>query len=354
MNRTRRQRRPMWFARFPGLALAAFVTRVTFLALSLVVAEQAGQSLTRADEPEFTAKLRIALASNREHYWYPRIVLYDHDGQSRGQLVKVYTSPEKRLDHQPALAARGKSGVFGWEAEGGVGRLRLFDFDKGAALDSAVLDKLPNTLFSPSLSADGKWLAFTGWALPGASPRWDVALLDIDNKRLVELPGLNSSEFDERRVTISGDGQTLAYTTNARDGRGLSDIRIYHRPTQTIDVLREANSDAGENYPTLNQDGTLVGFTSDREGGEGGQDVYVFDRTARRLLPLPGLNSPGQEQTPSLSGSGRYVVFVSERFDGAGEQDIYLYDRTESKLLATPGLNTDRDDFDPVVVDVAP
>ncbi|HND55644.1 MAG TPA: hypothetical protein PLV92_24685, partial [Pirellulaceae bacterium] len=217
-----------------------------------------GSSVAVADEPEFDAKLRIALASNREHYWYPRIVLYDHDGVSRGKVAKVYSSPDKRLDHQPALAARSKLGVFGWEAEGGVGRLRLFDFEKATAVESPTLDKMPNTLFSPSLSADGRWLAFTGWALPGASPRWDVALLDTETKQLVELPGLNSSEFDERRVAISGDGQTLAFTTNARDGLGLTDIRIYHRPTKTLDQLKEANSDAGENYPSLNHDGTLV------------------------------------------------------------------------------------------------
>lgn len=321
----------------------------------LLLATVLSPASAEADElPAFAAKVRIALASNREHYWYPRIVLYDHDGGSRGQVVKVYSSPDKRLDHQPALAVRSKVGVFGWEAEGGVGRLRLFDFEKGAAVESPTLDKIPNTLFSPSLSADGKWLAFTGWALPGASPRWDVALLDVESKQLVELPGLNSAEFDERRVAISGDGQTLAFTTNSRDGQGLSDIRVYHRSTRMIDVLREANSASGENYPTLNHDGSLVGFTSDREEGEGGQDVYVFDRVARRMVSLAGLNSPGQEQSPSLSGSGRYVAFVSERFDGAGEQDVYLYDRESGRLLATPGLNTNRDEFDPVVIETAP
>lgn len=335
------------FSAFGAFGRVCIVSAVVSVAVGLLC----GVAVAVADEPEFDAKLRIALASNREHYWYPRIVLYDHDGVSRGKVAKVYSSPDKRLDHQPALAARSKLGVFGWEAEGGVGRLRLFDFEKATAVEAPTLDKMPNTLFSPSLSADGRWLAFTGWALPGASPRWDVALLDTETKQLVELPGLNSVEFDERRVAISGDGQTLAYTTNARDGSGLTDIRIYHRPTKTLDLLKEANSDAGENYPSLNQDGTLVAFTSDRDAGEGGQDVYVFDRGARRLVPLPGLNSPGQEQSPSLSGSGRYVAFVSERFDGAGEQDIYLYDRAAAKLLPTPGLNTNRDDFDPVVVE---
>jgi len=318
----------------------------------VVVAACDTKGQASADEPHFEARLRIALASNRDHYWYPRIVLYEHDGVGKGRIAKTFSSPDKRLDHQPSLAAQTRLGVYGWEAEGGVGRLRLWDSEKGTPIELPELDRIPNTLFSPSLSADAQWLAFTGWALPGASSRWDVGLFDLKNRRMVELPGLSSVEFDERRVAMSGDGKSLAFTTNARDGQGLSDIRVYHRETRAIDLLREANSAAGENYPTLNHDGSLVGFTSDRETGEGGQDVYVFDRTARALVPLAGLNGPGQEQSPALSGSGRFVVFVSERFEGAGEQDLFLYDRVAGRLLTTPDLNTARDEFDPAIVEL--
>ena len=305
-----------------------------------------------ADEPPLEARLRIALASNRDHYWYPRIVLYEHDGATRGRILKTLSSPDKRLDHQPALAAQTRLGVFGWEAEGGVGRLRLWDFEKSAVIEAPELDRVPNTLFSPSLSADAQWLAFTGWALPGGSSRWDVGLFDLKQRRMVELPSLNPAGYDQRRVAISGDGKWLAFTTNARDGRGLTDIRVYNRDTRQTDALREANSSAGENYPTLNHDGSLVGFTSDRETGAGGQDVYVFDRASRALVPLPGLNSPAQEQSPALSGSGRYVVFVSERFEGEGEHDVFLFDRVAGRLVPTPDLNTARDDFDPAIIEV--
>ena len=177
-----------------------------------------------------------------------------------------------------------------------MGRLRLWDSEKGTPIELPELDRIPNTLFSPSLSADARWLAFTGWALPGASLRRDVGLFDLKNRRIVELPGLGSAEYDERRVALSGDGKSLAFTTNSRDGQGLSDLRVYHRETRAIDLLREANSAAGENYPTLNHDGSLVGFTSDRETGEGGQDVYVFDRTARALVPCPGSMDPARSK----------------------------------------------------------
>ena len=305
-----------------------------------------------ADEPPLAPKLRIALASNREHYWYPRIVVYDHDGIGEGRVVKVLTSPDKRLDHHPALRGDGKRLVYGREAEGGVGQITAWDLEKDAVADVGDLGASPKAVFSPSLSADGNLLAFTAWGRAGASSRWDVHLLDLTTKKAVELPGLNSQDFDERRVAISGDGRWLAYTTNTSDGQGLSDIRLYDRTMGKVDVLAELNSAASENYPGLSGDGGLIAFTSDREGGAGGMDVLLFDCRERKLIPLAGLNSPGQEQSPSLSGSGRYLAFVSERFDAVGEQDVFLYDRTLGRLLETPGLNTPRDDFDPALVEI--
>jgi Tol biopolymer transport system component len=309
--------------------------------------------IAAADEPALVPKLRLALASNREHYWYPRIVIYDHDGALRGQVVKVLTSPDKRLDHHPALAGDGQRLVYGWEAEGGVGRMQLWDLKAGAGQELGELDQAATTLFSPSLSADGKLLAFTAWSRPGASSRWDVHLWDLMAKKPIELANLNSQQFDERRVAISGDGRWLAFTTNADGGQGLSDIRLYDRETGKVDLLAELNSPASENYPALSGDGGQIAFTSDREGGSGGTDVYLFDCRARKLVELPGLNAPGQEQSPSLSASGRYLAFVSERLGSAGEQDTYLYDRTLCRLLDTPGLNTARDDFDPVVIELS-
>jgi Tol biopolymer transport system component len=308
-------------------------------------------STASADEPEFPARLRIAFVSNREHYWYPRIVIYDHDGVSQGRVSKVLSSPDKRLDHQPALTADGKRLVYGWEAEGGLGKLQFWDLEQGAAIEMGDLNQNPTALFSPSLSADGKLLAFTAWGRAGASTRWDVHLVDLATRQPVALPGLNRQDADERRVAISGDGRWLAFTTNAKDGQGLSDIRLYDRTTGHVDSLAEMNSMATENYPALNHDGSLLAFISDRDGA-GGMDVWLFDCSQRKLVALPGLNSAGQEQSPSLSGSGRYLVFVSERFNTGGEQDLFLYDREAGKLLATPNLNTPRDEFDPAIVEL--
>ena len=301
-----------------------------------------------ADEPPMT--LKLAFVSNREHYWYPHVYLYEHDGKSAGKIVGSIDPKDKRLDHQPVLTADGKFCVFGSEEEAQVGRLQFWDVPTNAARNLGDLFKTPNAVFSPSLSSDGRWLALSAWNRPGTSTRWDILLYDLAKKQPVELPGLNTPKHDERRAAISGDGRWLAYTTNAPDGKGLTDIRLFDRESGQIDALPELNSSASDSYPTLSGDGRLVCFASDRQGGMGGLDVFLFDRIARQLVSVSGLNSPGHEQTPSITSDGRFIAFVTERFGAPGEHDIFIYDRQRGQFLETPGLNTDRDDYDPSLI----
>ncbi len=296
------------------------------------------------------AALKLAFASNREHYWYPHVYLYQHDGKSTGKIVGSIDPKDKRLDHQPVLANDGKFCVFGFELEAEVGRLQFWDLQTNAAREFGDLLKTPNAVFSPSLSTDGRWLALSSWNRPGTSARWDVLLYDLTKKEPVDLPGVNTSKHDERRAALSGDGRWLAFTTNAPGGRGLTDLRLYDRDAGKVLPMLEMNSPATDSYPALSGDGRLVCFASDRDGGAGGLDIVLYDQVEQRFVPVPGLNSPGHEQTPSITHDGRFIAFVSERFGAPGEHDIFVYDRQSARLLDTPGLNTDRDDYDPCLV----
>jgi Tol biopolymer transport system component len=300
-----------------------------------------------------SAPFKLAFVSNREHYWYPHVYLYEHDGKSNGKIIGSIDPQDKRLDHQPVLSADGKTCVFGLEMEGQVGQLRMWDIAANKARELQDLFRTPNAVFSPSLSGDGKLLALSAWNRPGSSARWDVLLFDLAQRQAIDLPSLNTSKYDERRAAISSDGDWLAYTSNAPDGCGLTDIRLYSRPSKHMLPLLEMNSSAADSFPSVSGDGRLICFASDRPNGQGGFDIYLYDRGDGAFIPLPGLNSPGHEQTPFLSREGRWIAFVSERLGSAGEHDIFVYDRSQKRLLETPGLNTDRDDYDPCLISTA-
>ncbi len=304
-------------------------------------------------------KLLLAFASVRERRAppYPKIYFYEHDGVANGKLLGSIESIDKggnmvRSDMHPSLSGDGRLCAFSGQI--GVtdgGRIEIWDrkakklLPLGALNDAAGVHRM-----SPTLTSDGKLVAYSAWAQPGGSPRWGVYVHDVTAQKLLTLPKLNGDAIDQRLPALSGDGRFLAYASNAKTGVGLTDVYLYDLSAKKVISLPEMNSKSMDLQPALSGDGRLVAFTSDRPGGQGGRDIYLYDRSDKKFLPLPGLNTEAHEQSPALSADGRYLAFVAERLTGMGERDVYLYDRDKGKLLPTPGLNSKDDDYDPCVI----
>lgn len=331
-----------------------------FAAAALVlVGMEPGSLRGSASQDATPAKLLIAFASTRERWDppYPKIYFYEHDGVANGKLLESIDTISKgvnnsRADMHPSLSGDGRFCAFA--SQFGVangGQIEIWDRKEKKLLELPGVHGLLKThQMSATMSADGKLVAFTAWAWPGASVRWNVLLYDAAAKKVVDLPKLNYESHDQRMPALSADGRFLAYASNAKGGVGLTDIYLYDVKEKAVIALPQMNSKGADIQPALSGDGRLIAFISDRPGGVGLRDVYLYDRADKKFLPLPGLNSPAHEQSPSLSTDGRYLAFVSERFGGAGERDVYLYDRVAQKLLPTPGLNSKQDDFDPCVI----
>jgi WD40-like Beta Propeller Repeat len=324
---------------------------VVVVGLSLALAQPA---------PEPTSpKLLLAFASTRERRDppYPKIYFYEHDGVANGKMLGSIDSITKgtnftRADMHPCLSQDGRYCTF--SAQFGIqdgGRIEIWDRKEKKLLELPGIQESPLIHeMGPSLTSDGKMVAYSAWARPGAITRWGVFLYDLTTKKHIDLPKLNREGFDQRMPAISRDGKLLAFASNAPGGVGATDVYLYDLAEKKVIAVPEMNSKNLDVQPVLSGDGRLVAFASDRPGGLGGRDIYLYDRVDRKFLPLPGLNSLAAEQSPSLSADGRYLSFVSERLDGAGERDVYLYDRETKKLLPTPGLNSKEDDFDPCVI----
>jgi Tol biopolymer transport system component len=313
------------------------------LLAAMVLAPEAARA-----EPK--KKLLIAFSSYRERPKYPTVYVYEHDGASDGRIIGSIAVSGKRSDTRPSLSLDGKLCAFASEEENLTSRVLVWDVAAKKLVDLPAVNDSPNAQLHPALSGDGKLLTFAAWDRPGSTSRWDLFLYDIPNKKFLSLPGINTSTFDERMPTFSGDGRVIAYTTNAKGGAGSTDIELYDGSKAEKLSSGRLNSPERDVEPSLSYDGRLIALSSDRPGGAGGRDIYLFDRAEDKLVPLPGLNSAAQEQTPSLSADGRYLVFVSERIRGAGERDVFLYDRRAEKLLPTPGLNAANEDLDPWIV----
>ena len=141
---------------------------VGVLCLAVAAADLSFSDAPGADQP-LKPKLLIAFASTRERCAppYPMVYFYEHDGVASGKLLGAIDSITKgtnftRADSHPSLSRDGRDCAFA--AQFGVqdgGRVEVWDRDEKKLLPYPNLNESTEVhQVTPSLSADGKWLAF--------------------------------------------------------------------------------------------------------------------------------------------------------------------------------------------------
>jgi Tol biopolymer transport system component len=202
-----------------------------------------------------------------------------------------------------------------------------------------------------TISADGEWVAFSSGAtdlVSGFTPAPSSHLEMFLWNRLTGTTVLAShspsspttgSCFFCTLPSLSADGRFLAFATF-----GLS---LYDRVTGT-----KLTINPGTTYdPRISTDGQFVAFVSNAslpgQTGPNAYNVYLYDRAAATTTLVshasasPAQRSMGcQPFRPDISADGRYVAYqceaadlVAGQADTNGGRDVFLYDRTT-------GLNT--------------
>ena len=241
-------------------------------------------------------------------------------------------------------------------------------------------DPIPSTSSSPSVSSNGRYVAFDSDAElvdTDSNGYFDVFVhdRDADDNGTYDEPGGISTvrvsvdsagnEATEASVdpSISADGRYVAYSSFATDLVGLGndtngkfDIFVHDRDTDengtydepggisTVRVSVDSGggqADGDSNSPSISGDGRYVAFDSDATGlvasdTNGKFDIFVHDlqtgTTVRVSVASGGGEGNGHSYSPSISGDGRYVAFYSEAnnlvaSDTNGSTDVFLHDR---------------------------
>ena len=182
---------------------------------------------------------------------------------------------------------------------------------------------------SPSMSADGRYVAYCSWAtnlVPGdANSAADVFVLDRQSGTTT-IASLDSSGVEGDSYSyypsISADGRWVAFYSNATnlvpgDTNALPDVFVHDRHSGSTSRVSVDSGGAEGNgfsgWPVISGDGSIVAFMSDASNLVAGdsnafRDVFVHERAASHFTSLCDPGVGGVSACPCAnppSGSGR-------------------------------------------------
>jgi len=215
-----------------------------------------------------------------------------------------------------------------------------------------------NSSYRPSLSSDGRYVAFDSMAgnlVTGDTNGYSDIFVHDRQTGLTQRVSLTSGGVQGNnhsyRPSISSDGRYVAFDSLASnlvtgDTNGYSDIFVHDRQTGlTQRVSLTSGGAQGNNHsyrPSVSSDGRYVTFytmATNLVSGDtnSASDVFVYDRQTGTLelisISTEGLKSGylADNLNPSISGDGRNVAFESEANWGLGEPnmnaDIFVRNR---------------------------
>ena len=228
--------------------------------------------------------------------------------------------------------------------------------------------------YFPCISADGRWVAFSGFASNLVSGDTNVAYdVFIRDRQLgtTERVSVDSAGTEANGDSgffpnaISSDGRFVVFNSTATnlvpgDTNGKSDLFVRDRQLGTTDRVTvstggaEANDDTIDSLLAISLDGRFVTFTSPASNlvpgdTNGNLDIFVRDRqlgTTERVSHTSGAQQAfGDSRYPSISDDGRWVAFSSlapnlVTGDTNMKSDVFVADRNPSGFtsLCDPGV----------------
>ena len=247
--------------------------------------------------------------------------------------------------------------------------------------DGAVGDPANSSADNPSISADGRFVAFESQAnnLGVANPLSNVWVYvrDTVNNTTTLVSRADGAtgdppDGDANSASISADGGSVAFrsaATNLDDDADAGTEQVFVRDITLNETILASRADGSagapgddiSRAPSLSGDGTFVAFESfatnlDPGDSSGTSSVFVRDVDSdttdlvSRADGGGGANANGAAFDPSISADGDRITFVSpatnlDASDAETSTDIFVRDRSasDSLLASASGLGAPAD-----------
>jgi len=214
----------------------------------------------------------------------------------------------------------------------------------------------------PTISGDGRWVAFVASSGPaaGAIGMRTIGLWDRTTREVSALPLPAVTEGPSWQVdspSLSFDGRYVAFRTDdglaGNDTNEYSDVYVMDRSTAAFERVSVASSGTqglrgDSTEPSISPDGRYVAFTStamrlvDVETTPKISQVYLHDRQAGSTVLVSrrpdGQAGTGASSAPSVSRDGRVVAFTSlagdlVAGDGNATRDVFAWTAADGNVV---------------------
>lgn len=363
------------------------------------------ESLASNLVPNDTNALRDIFVHDRQTGLTARVSVATGGAESLGGASQnARITPDGRFVVFDSFATNLVPGDTNASSQGGGGR-DIFVHDRNSSTtervtlnsagDQGVCNALPAggvecNSFSGTISADGRYVAFSSYAqnlASGVNTFSNVYVRDRQSRTTTRIslgaqPN-NNTNGDSLGVMISADGNYVVFQSEASDlvtdnlvadTNGVSDIFVWSRATGKITRVSTGPTGSLANLassqPSISANGQLVAFSSlasdlATNDNNGQQDIFVKawqptgTGTIQRVsVDVSGVEGNGESANPFLSPDGILVVFdslASNLVQGAatnGNRQVFVANRAFNttggawmKLMSasSAGLDGDQD-----------
>ena len=315
----------------------------------------------KSNSPSISADGRFVAFSSNATNLVPgdtngKIDIFVHDRHlGTTTLVSTHSDGTQASDHasSPSISADGLFVAFSSNATNLVagdtnGFIDIFVRDLQNGLTTRVSvhsdgTQGRNNSFAPSISADGRFVAFSSAAgnlvAGDFNTSFDIFVHDRQNglttRVSVHSDGTEGTD-SSRNPSISADGRFVAFSSDADnlvagDVNSSEDIFVRDRQSGTTTLVSVDDNgvlgNGDSKNPSISADGRFVAFDSE------GSDVLIRDLQTSTTVGVAIDNSRSWQ--PSLSADGKFVAFTSSAFnlvagDTNGLDDIFV---TTNSLL---------------------
>jgi Tol biopolymer transport system component len=227
------------------------------------------------------------------------------------------------------------------------------------------------------ISADGRYVAFSSAADNLANGDGNSAEDVFVRDRLtrtttlvsVDAAGTGSGNGGSVEPSISADGRYVAFTSAAHNlvSPATTHADVFLRDvvlgtTTLVSQVGGVEGNFGSSAPSISADGSKIAFRSSANNlvstfTSGANAVYLYDTAARTIAPVSatptGAQAGGDSDSPSISADGRHVAFVSTGTDvvtsppASGIEEVYERDMVTgtTAMVSAVGTSAQGDGF---------